>query len=176
MRFGPHEVTSKLGQGGSGAVFAARGPLGEVAVKVLARATADALARFEREARLQGQLGAKEGFVPLLEVGRAEEGPYLVMPLLRGGTLRDRLARGPLPIEECVALGVTLGEALGRAHALGIVHRDMKPENVLHDEEGRPLVAGLGLAKHFTDEAPGARQSCSLSMQGSFAIFRSSFA
>src|SRR5205823_1073109 len=96
----------------------------------------------------------------------------LVMPFLRGGTLRDRLARGPLPVEETVALAIALATALGRAHEGGIVHRDLKPENVLFQEDdaatsrARPLVADLGLAKHFSSDAPGASRSVSLSRGG----------
>ncbi len=168
MHVGPYEVTERLGQGAVGIVFAARSPSGAaVAIKLLQRSTPEELARFEREARLQSQLGAAAGFVPLLEVGRCEQGPYLVMPLLRGGTLRDRLRRGPLGVPETVELGVTLARALGRAHALGVVHRDVKPENVLFDAvTGEPLIADLGLAKHFSSDAPGASRSASLSATG----------
>src|SRR5205085_9317034 len=66
-----------------------------------------------------------------------------------GGTLRDRLARGPLALGEATALVTKIARALGRAHERGLVHRDVKPENVLFDAAGEPLVADLGLAKHF---------------------------
>src|SRR5205085_12307192 len=95
-------------------------------------------------------LGEAEGFVPILGAGVTPEGaPYLAMPLVRGGTLRARLQRGPLGLEASVVLACTLAAALARAHARGIVHRDLKPENILFTEDGRPLVADLGLAKHF---------------------------
>src|SRR5581483_116301 len=146
-RLGAHELGEVLGRGAAGTVFRATGPRGEVAIKLLETRDESALLRFDRERRLLDALG--EGFVPLLEAGFAPEGPYLVMPLVRGGTLRERLARGPLDIEEARALGRALAVALGRAHEKGIVHRDVKPGNVLFTEQGEPLIADLGIAKHF---------------------------
>ena len=163
MRLGAYEVVSELGRGGMGTVLRARSPEGrDVAIKVLNRLDVPTRARFERERRLLGSLGEEDGFVPLLDAGSSAEGPFIVMPLLGGGTLRDRLERGPLTAKEALELGRRLGEALGRAHARGIVHRDMKPENVLFTAEGRALVADLGLAKHFDRQAPGASQTVSL--------------
>ncbi len=167
MKIGSYEVEGLLGRGGMGVVYRGRSMTGEaVAIKVLPRTDSERLARFERERRLLGAFTARDGFVPLLDAGLSNEGPYLVMPLLAGGTLRERLERGVLGVEETVALGRTLASALGRAHARGIVHRDVKPENVLHDAGGEPLLADLGLAKHWSPEAPGASQSVSLSRHG----------
>jgi tetratricopeptide (TPR) repeat protein len=165
MQLGPYAVLSELGTGGAGTVYRARAPSGEeVAVKLLhATRAPDALARFDRERRLLASLGEAEGFVPLLDAGATPRGPYLVMALIPGGTLRDRLARGPLAIDEAIGLGLDLARALAAAHARGIVHRDLKPENVLFTAEGRPLVADLGLAKHFSRESPGASRSVALS-------------
>src|SRR5277367_2725619 len=129
-----------------GVVYRARSASGEeVAIKALTRVDSAKLARFERERRLLGTFTARDGFVPLLEAGTTNDGPYLVMALLPGGTLRDRLERGPLSIEETLTLGRALAAALGRAHARGIVHRDVKPENVLFTADGRALLADLGL-------------------------------
>src|SRR5581483_4732766 len=139
VSLGGYEIQGALGKGGAGADYRAWGQRGEVAIKALHRLEHETLARFEREARIQEQLGADAGFVPLIEVGRAPSGPYLVMPLLRGGTLRDRLRGGALGVEETVALGRRLAKALGRAHELGVVHRDLKPENVLFGDDGAPL-------------------------------------
>jgi regulator of sirC expression with transglutaminase-like and TPR domain len=167
MKLGPYEVIATLGQGGTGIVYAARSPDGRsVAVKVLKKTDGEVLARFERERRLLASLGEAEGFVPLLDAGASEGGPYLVMPLVPGGTLRKRLEVGPLGIDETAELGRRLAFALGEAHARGIVHRDVKPENVLFTAMGLPLLADLGLAKHFDREAPGASQSASLSRKG----------
>ena len=166
MRIGPYEVLETIGRGGMGVVYRARTPSGEVvALKVLARTQQESVARFEREQRLLRSFTVQDGFVPLLDAGSTPGGPYLVMPLVPGGTLRERL-RGPIGVEATLALGRTLAAALGRAHARGIVHRDLKPENVLFDASGQPLVADLGLAKHFDRLASGASQSVSLSREG----------
>ncbi|HZU98232.1 MAG TPA: protein kinase [Planctomycetota bacterium] len=162
---GAHRVLGVLGRGGMGTVLRARSPDGtEVAIKVLRATAPQAIARFEREARLLAALG--EGFVPVLETGTSDGFPYLVMPLLAGGTLEEKLRRGPLAVEEAVRLAATLARALGVAHANGIVHRDLKPSNVLFGDDDVPLIADLGLAKHFDREAPGASASISLSKTG----------
>ncbi|MBI3724330.1 protein kinase [bacterium] len=170
-RIGPYEVLDRIGHGGAGVVFRAREAGAEgaatVAIKVLTASSEAALLRFERERRLLRSLGSVEGFVPVVDSGTSSHGPYLVMPHLGAGTLRQRLSRGPLPIGEAVGLGISLATAMGRAHALGIVHRDLKPENVLFSDDGRPLVADLGLAKHFRrDLVPGA--SIDLTADGKF--------
>ena len=167
MRVGDYEIISTVGRGGMGTVLRARAPGGfEVAIKLLNKP--EDTARFEREQRLLENLGEEEGFVPLLGIGRVEQGPYIVMPFLAGGTLRDRLNPGPLSVAETIDLARALARALGNAHAKGIVHRDLKPENVLFDAHGRPLVADLGLAKHYDPEVSGASRSVSISNAGEF--------
>ncbi|MBX3468502.1 MAG: protein kinase [Planctomycetes bacterium] len=161
-RVGPFEVLEEVARGGGGVVLRARGPDGrEVALKVLRQAGDAAAERFARERALQSELGLAEGFVPLVAAGEGPPGPWLAMPFLPGGTLRDRLRRGALPLGEAVDVVRRLAEALGRAHARGIVHRDLKPENVLFTADGVPLVADLGLAKR-----EGAQAGLSLSVTG----------
>ncbi|HZV01700.1 MAG TPA: serine/threonine-protein kinase, partial [Planctomycetota bacterium] len=167
MKIGPYEVLGTLGRGGMGVVYRARSPGGEeVALKILGRLEADGIARFDRERRLLGGLGVEDGFVPLLDAGESAQGPWIVMPLVTGGTLRERLRGGPLGVEGTLEVGRALAGALAKAHERGIVHRDLKPENVLY-HEGRPLLADLGLAKHFDRSTPGASQTVSLSVDGS---------
>jgi serine/threonine protein kinase/WD40 repeat protein len=164
--FPGYRILEVCGRGGSGVVLKARDERGNlVAIKVLARVHEAALARFQREQRLVELLGETEGFVPFMGSGVAPGGPYVVMRFCEGGSLRDRLRKGPLSLEEGIALARRLGQAVGRAHEKGIVHRDLKPENVLFAGEGVPLVADLGLAKHFA-QAPGSSQSIRLSETG----------
>src|SRR5436309_10776647 len=100
MKIGELEVLEEIGRGGMGVVFRARAPGGRmVAVKLLRAKAARVREKFEREARLLGSLGLDEGFVPLLGSGATDQGLYLVMPLVTGGTLRDRLRAGPLTNE-----------------------------------------------------------------------------
>jgi serine/threonine protein kinase len=168
MRFGPYESVREIGRGGLGMVFVCRGPGGrEVAVKVLHASKPEAFARFERERRILAQLGEDQGFVGLVDAGSSEAGPWIAMPFCRGGTLRNRLEHGPLGVDETVSLGSQLASALGKAHARGIVHRDMKPENVLFKVPGGPpLIADLGIAKHFDHGQPGASQSIVVTKPG----------
>jgi tetratricopeptide (TPR) repeat protein len=165
---GPFVGLSEIGRGGMGVVYRGRGPDGrEVAVKVLLGTNPDAIAQFEREKRLLWNFALADGFVPILDAAVENGKHYIVMPFLAGGTLRGRLHQGPLPPEEALPLVARLARAIGKAHERGIIHRDLKPENVLFDEKGTPLVADLGLAKHFRREVLGASQSRSLSATGS---------
>lgn len=162
MQVGPYTLEEEIGRGGMGSVWRAQGPAGPVAIKFLTRAAPENLARFEREARLMREL-EPHGFVAILDLGSSPRGAYLVMPLVAGGTLRDRLYRGPLPAEEVRNLGIRLARMLGAAHARQVVHRDLKPDNVLFTSEGQPVLADLGIAKHF---GSGAEESVVLSQTG----------
>lgn len=149
-RLGPYEIIAPLGAGGMGEVYKARDTRLNrvVALKVLpseAAADPELRARFDREARAISALD-HPNICALFDVGHEDGADFLVMQFLEGETLADRLARGRLPLEEAVALGIQIAEALDRAHSSGIVHRDLKPSNVMLTTSGasRP---GLSLAK-----------------------------
>src|SRR5581483_6996775 len=154
---GPYELLETLGTGATGTVYRARHKLlgREVALKVVRFPSGeekDARARFAREARAAARLD-HPNVARLLEVsGEGEPEPYLAMELVRGESLRSRLARGPLDEETALALVSKVARGLHHAHERGIVHRDLKPENVLIDESGEPKVVDFGLARDARDE------------------------
>src|SRR5207245_2165474 len=140
-RLGPYQILSPLGAGGMGEVYRARDTrLGrEVAVKVLPEQFAqdsDRLARFEREAKAIAAL-AHPNILVLHDFGTANGVSYAVTELLEGETLRDRLKHGALPWRKAVEIGVAIAEGLAAAHARGIIHRDVKPENLFLTSDGR---------------------------------------
>src|SRR5216684_3151989 len=150
VRLGPYEIVSFLAAGGMGEVYRGHDSrLGRaVAIKVLPEAAfsdTDALLRFEREARAAAAV-SHPNLTSIYDVGRAGELHYLVMDLLEGETLRQRLNVGPLPWAKAIEL--TLGAAAGIAalHAKGFVHRDLKPENIFLTANGWVKVLDFGLA------------------------------
>ena len=150
-RIGVYEITAKLGDGGMGEVYRANDSrLGrEVAIKVLpATFTEDPerLARFEREAKLLAQLH-HPNIASIFGLEESSGVRGLVMELVDGPTLADRLAQGSLSIEESLAIARQIAEALEAAHEKGIVHRDLKPQNVKASIEGKVKVLDFGLAK-----------------------------
>ena len=152
MQLGPYQVLDRLGEGTFGVVFRGRAPDGgAVAIKLLKRADPQVLGRFERERRLQVRLQGA-GFVRVLDWGSAPQGAYLVMPLLEGGTLEDRLRQGPLSVDVARGLALDLARALRAAHTLGVLHRDLKPSNVLFSASGSVQIADLGLAKELAHD------------------------
>ena len=164
-RLGPFEVVSALGEGGMGEVYrAADTKLGrEVAIKVLPAAFAEdpeRLARFEREARLLAALNHPNiAHVYGFETATPEDGPsvhFLAMELVEGEDLSERLKRGPLPLDEAIAVARQIAEALEAAHEKGIVHRDLKPANVKLTPDGVVKVLDFGLAKAMDPPAAGA--------------------
>ena len=149
-RLGPYEIVAPIGAGGMGEVYRARDTRLErtVAVKVLPShlsASPESRQRFEREARTISQLSHPH-ICALYDVGREGETEYLVMEYLEGETLAERLARGPLPIEQVLRYGCEIADGLDKAHRQGIVHRDLKPGNVMITKSGVKLL-DFGLAK-----------------------------
>jgi len=150
-KLGPYEITAKLGEGGMGEVFRATDAnLGrEVAIKVLPEAlTADAerVARFEREAKVLASLN-HPNIAQIYGLETSGERKALVMELVEGPTLADRLAQGAIPRVEGLAVAREIALALEEAHAKGIVHRDLKPQNVKVTADGKVKVLDFGLAK-----------------------------
>ena len=132
--FGPYEVRSALGAGGMGEVYRARdGKLQrDVALKVLPDALAadpDRLARFEREAQVLAALNHPH-IGAIYGLQESESVTALVLELVEGQTLSDRIAQGPVPLDEALPIARQIAEALEAAHEAGIVHRDLKPANI----------------------------------------------
>ena len=164
-------ITARLGAGGMGEVYRAEdGRLGrEVAIKVLPRAFVaepERLARFEREARMLASL-AHPNIASIYEVGGENGTHFLVMELVPGETLADRIARAPIPSEEALPIALQIADAMQAAHERGIVHRDLKPANVMVDADGRVKVLDFGLAKALGADGDGAdlTHSPTLTMQ-----------
>jgi serine/threonine protein kinase/Tol biopolymer transport system component len=156
-RLGPYEIVSAIGAGGMGEVYKAKDTRLErtVAVKVLPQHLSSApeiRQRFEREAKTISQL-SHSNICALYDVGNADGTEYLVMELLEGETLSDRLAKGALPLEQTLRYGTQIADALDKAHRQGIVHRDLKPGNVMITKSGVKLL-DFGLAKAMTAPAP----------------------
>ncbi len=149
-RFGDYELLELIGRGGMGVVYRARQTSleREVALKFVHGLADDpeAVQRFLAEARIAARLN-HPGILPVHEVGTVGEFHYIVMPLVSGRTLAERLESGPLAIEEAVSLAIQLCAALDYAHRLGLLHLDLKPANILLDERGAPLIADFGLAR-----------------------------
>ena len=150
-RLGPYEVLATLGSGGMSEVYRARDSRlhREVAIKVVGEAlTGDPgfLGRLEREARLAGSLN-HPNIVAVHDIGVHDGAPYVVTELLQGETLRERLARGPVPLGQALDWAGQIAQALAAAHAHGIIHRDLKPENVFLTRLGQVKLLDFGIAK-----------------------------
>jgi serine/threonine protein kinase/Tol biopolymer transport system component len=149
-KLGPYEILAPVGAGGMGEVYKARDTRLDrsVAIKVLSprlSSSPEVRQRFEREAKTVSQLSHPH-ICALYDVGREGDTEYLVMELLEGETLTERLAKGPLPLDQTLRYGTEIADALERAHRQGIVHRDLKPGNVMLTKSGVKLL-DFGLAK-----------------------------
>ena len=160
---GPYEVLSALGAGGMGEVYLARDTRlrREVAIKVSAERFSE---RFEREARAIASLN-HPNICTLYDVGPN----YLVMELVEGPTLADRIARGAIPLEETLQIARQIGDALEAAHAKNVVHRDLKPGNIKIKPDGTVKVLDFGLAKIGGTPALESENSPTISMSATQA-------
>ncbi len=154
-QLGPYKIIDSAGAGGMGEVYKAIDTRldREVAIKVLhakVANSADIKERFEREAKVIAGLN-HPNICTLFDIGSEDGIDYLVMEYIEGETLSDRLAKGPLPNEELLAVAIQIADALDKAHKQGLVHRDLKPGNVMLTKEGAKLL-DFGLAK-FTPQA-----------------------
>jgi len=155
-RLGPYEIQSPLGAGGMGEVYRARDTRLDrtVAIKILPSHLSEnpeARQRFEREARTISSLN-HPNICTLHDVGHQDGAGYLVMEYLEGETLAERLRKGPLPIAQVVKYGIEVCEGLDKAHRSGVVHRDLKPGNIMLTKTGAKLM-DFGLAKAFVPSA-----------------------
>lgn len=147
------EDLEPIGRGGFGVVYRGRQPdlAREVAVKVVMSPAAQdsAVERWRKEIAAMGRLSNHPNIVTVYSGGLTEGGlPYLVMPYVPGGSLHDRMSReGPLPPGEVAAIGSKLAGALAAAHAVGVLHRDVKPDNVLLSPYGEPQLTDFGIAR-----------------------------
>src|SRR5213594_3641482 len=150
-RLGPYEVLAPLGVGGMGEVYRARDERlkREVAVKVLPPSFSsdpERLRRFEQEAQAAGALN-HPNILAIYDIGTVEGAPYIVSELLEGETLRERLSGGALPARKAIDYALQIAHGLAAAHEKGIVHRDIKPDNVFITDDGRVKILDFGLAK-----------------------------
>ncbi len=148
---GRYQIEQELGRGGMAVVYLARDTFIKrpVAIKMLPRQfTFDPQfrARFQREAEIVAAL-EHPFIVPLYDFGEHDDQPFLVMQLMTGGALTDRLKSGPLPLPETAAITRRIATALDQAHAQGIIHRDLKPGNILFDQYGAAYLADFGIAR-----------------------------
>jgi len=154
--FGPYELLSEIGRGGMGVVYEARqtGLDRTVAIKMILGAhlaSSEHVRRFQAEAKAAARVRHPH-IVPIHEVGQLHGQDYFAMELIKGESLAERIARGPLSVESAVRLLVAIARAIDHLHEQGIVHRDLKPSNILLDGEELPYVTDFGLAKVFAGD------------------------
>lgn len=166
-RLGSYEILAPLGAGGMGEVYRARDTKlkREVAIKVLLPSLADdeeRLKRLEREAQLLASLNHPN--IAAIHGLEEEAGqPFLVLELVEGPTLAERIQQGPIRLEEALAIAKQMAAALSEAHEKGIIHRDLKPANVKVTPDGQVKILDFGLAKALAGDSGGAGASSELS-------------
>jgi serine/threonine protein kinase/Tol biopolymer transport system component len=149
-RLGGYQIIAMVGAGGMGEVYRARDTRlrRDVALKLLPErlaTSADALARFEREAQAVAAL-SHPNILAVHDFGRADAHAFVVFELLDGGTLRERLTSGPVPLRKAIDYARQVADGLAAAHARGITHRDIKPDNIFVTHDGRVKILDFGLA------------------------------
>ena len=175
-RIGPYTITDLLGAGGMGEVYKAHDLRldRDVAVKFLSRHMADdaaSLERFQREARAASALN-HPNICTVHDIGESQRRRYIVMELLEGRSLKERIAEGPFTLQELISVARQVCAALRAAHEKGIVHRDLKPANIFVTETGQVKVLDFGLVKRGSEisapgsELNGATQSLTLTAAG----------
>ena len=158
-RLGHYTVTAKLGEGGMGEVWEATDTKlnRQVALKILPEAFAtdpDRLARFQREAQVLASLN-HPGIAAIYGIEEQDNTRALVLELVEGPTLADRISRGPIPLDEALPIAKQIAEALEAAHEAGVIHRDLKPANIKVREDGTVKVLDFGLAKALDPNPTG---------------------
>src|SRR5256886_10548628 len=162
-KLGLYEITALVGKGGMGEVYRARDTKlkREVAIKILPEEfgrDADRVSRFQREAEVLASLN-HPNIAAIYDVQEAEGSRFLVLELVEGETLAERIARGRLPIDEALNIAKSICEAVEAAHEKGIIHRDLKPANVKITPDGKVKVLDFGLAKAFEPSTGAARHA-----------------
>ena len=150
---GHYRILFRLGGGGMGEVWRGRDERdgADVAIKVLSEESArdpDRMKRFATEARAAAGLRHRN-ILAIHEIGESEHGPYLVTEFVDGDTVRALLAEGPLPLGRALDVAIQASEGIGHAHAAGIAHRDVKPENLIVRRDGVVKILDFGLARLF---------------------------
>ncbi|HMV29274.1 MAG TPA: serine/threonine-protein kinase, partial [Anaerolineales bacterium] len=150
-KIGRYEVKSELGRGGMATVYRAVDPNSgrEVAVKVLPREMMhdpQFRERFEREIKMIASL-EHPAIVPVYDVGDIDGQPYFVMRFMTGGSLSDLIEKGSIPIDETAKIIEKIAQGLAYAHRKGVIHRDLKPDNILFNDDGEPFISDFGVAK-----------------------------
>jgi serine/threonine protein kinase len=151
QRIGRYDIKSLIGQGGMSTVYLGYDPRSqrEVAIKILPpyyQHAAKFRERFEREALMIALL-EHPAIVPVYDMGEEDGQPYIVMRYMSGGSLSDKLRRGPILLRECMEMYLRLAPALDTAHARGVTHRDVKPDNLLFDKYDNVFLSDFGLAR-----------------------------
>jgi eukaryotic-like serine/threonine-protein kinase len=171
QQIGSLEITALIGKGGMGEVYRARDTKlkRDVAVKILPDefdSDVDRVNRFQREAEVLASLN-HPNIAAIYDLQQTDNTRLLVMELVEGETLADRIKRGPLPVEEALQIGKSMCEALEAAHEKGIVHRDLKPANVKITPDGTVKVLDFGLAKIGRSPTPAVLSNSPTLMSGS---------